>query len=288
MRTRAILQGARYLLIGAVLCIAVFPVLWMFLTSFKRPLEAFTLPPVFLPVPPATESWQWLLWGMSGAEMTFGGLRTERILLLAWNSIVASVSSTGLSLALAIFGAYALARFRFRGRVVLGLMIIGTRMLPPIATVLPFFVLFRSVNLLDTRLCLVLAYTALSIPFAIWMLVGFFREIPVELEESAMVDGCTRLGALFRVVLPLAAPGLAATAILSFLLAWNDFQLAFFLTSDKARTLTLASVIFTGEEGIHWGPMSAFGTAATIPVLVFALFAQKHIARGLTLGAVKG
>lgn len=260
----------------------------MLLTSLKRPVDVVTIPPVILSMPPTFESWDWILSGVTGGEAKLKLLEREPILRLLGNSIVVALASTLVTMVLAVLAAYALARFRFRGRALLAFAIIATRMLPPVASVLPLYVLFRATDLLDTRTALILAYTALNLPFAIWMLVGFVDEVPAILEESAMVDGCGRVGVLVRVVVPLIAPGLAATAVFSFLLAWNDFQLAFFLTGNQARTLMVASASFMTEDGIYYGPMSAYGTMAVLPAVAFAFLAQRHIVRGLTLGAVKG
>jgi multiple sugar transport system permease protein len=161
-------------------------------------------------------------------------------------------------------------------------------MLPPIALVIPIYIMFANVQLIDKQISLILAYTALNLPFATWMLRGFFLQIPRELEESAMIDGCTLIGALWRVILPLAAPGLVATAIFSFILAWNDFQFALVLATAKSITLPVAAARFRTDEGPLWGQIGAAAGLVLLPLIVMTFALQRHIVRGLTAGSVKG
>jgi multiple sugar transport system permease protein len=207
---------------------------------------------------------------------------------LFFNSTVVAVVTSIMTLTTSCLAAYSLSRFRFAGRKFLAFLIIATRMLPPIATTVPIFLLMNSLKLVDSHFALIASYTAINIPFAVWMLRGFMDEIPTDLEEAAMIDGCSRLQALVRVTLPLVAPGVAATAVFAFLLAWNDFALALILTNKEAKTLPLIVVSFITEEGILWGPMAAAATLILLPPVVFVVLAQRHLARGLTLGAVKG
>lgn len=260
--------------------VALFPVAWIVLMSLKAPLDAFALPPKILFLP-TLESYRVLL--LSGPQ----ALAVDPLASLR-NSAIVSVLSTALSIGAAALAGYALARFRFRGRSLIAVGILATRMLPPIATIIPLFLLMLQARLLDTHLGLALAYTALNVPFATWMLRGFIEEIPVEVEEAAAVDGCSRLQALGRVVLPLVAPGLAATTIYAFLLAWNDFALALMLTSRNAKTLPLIVMSFISEEGVQWGPMAAAVVLILLPPLILVTVVQRHLAHGLTLGAVRG
>jgi multiple sugar transport system permease protein len=162
-------------------------------------------------------------------------------------------------------------------------------MFPPIVTAVPLFLMMRDLRLLDTIASLVVVYTAFNLPFVVWMMVGFFRELPRELEEAAMMDGDSRLGALRRVVLPLAAPGLAATAVFCLIVSWNEFLLALVLTqTDAAMTLPVGIAGRVTQYEIKWGVMSAAGVVAMMPILIFALAVQKYLVRGLSLGAVKG
>jgi multiple sugar transport system permease protein len=154
--------------------------------------------------------------------------------------------------------------------------------------IVPLFLVINKMGLMDTKIALIVVYTGINLPFAIWMLKGFIDEIPKTLEDAAMVDGCTKFAALIKVTLPLIAPGVAAVGIFTFLLCWNDFQLAFFLVAKDAKTLPLQSVAFITEGGIHYGPMSVFGSIVLFPAILFSFFCQKYITRGLTMGAVKG
>lgn len=265
------------LIIGAL--ISVFPLAWTFLTSIKPPIQTFALPPVLL-FAPTLESYEMLFFGQHA--MAFD------IRLLARNSLIVALIATLLTIASSCLAAYSLSRFYFRGRKVIAFAIIATRMLPPIATVVPLFLLMNRLGLMDTHLALIMAYTAINIPFAVWMLRGFMDEIPIDLEDAAMVDGSSRMRALVQIVFPLIVPGLVATGVFTFLLAWNDFALALILTSRNAKTLPLIVTSFITEEGILWGPMSAAATLILLPPVLFVIFAQRHLAKGLTMGAVKG
>jgi multiple sugar transport system permease protein len=161
-------------------------------------------------------------------------------------------------------------------------------MIPPAVVLLPIFLLARRLNLYDTRLMMIIVYVAYNLAFVIWMLRSFFLEIPQEIEESALIDGCSRLGVLFRIVFPLSAPAIAATAILAFIFSWNEFIIALVLTSRNAFTLPILATGLISAKGIMWGEMTATSTFITIPEVIFIFFAQKHIVRGLTMGAVKG
>ncbi|HYJ46382.1 MAG TPA: carbohydrate ABC transporter permease, partial [Pyrinomonadaceae bacterium] len=187
--------------------------------------------------------------------------------------------------------AYGLARFRLplKLNTRLSLWILSTRMFPPIVTAVPLFLMMSDLRLLDTLTALIIVYTAFNLPFVVWMMRGFFNEVPRELEEAARVDGDTRLGALRRVVLPLVAPGLAATAIFCLIISWNEFLFALTLTqTDAAMTLPVGIAGRVTQYEIKWGVMSAAGVVAMVPILVFALSVQRHLVRGLSLGAVKG
>ncbi len=283
MRTRTrrrIRLGAIYAVLVAGALVNVFPIAWTFLTSIKPAQETFALPPVLL-FTPTLESYDLLL--VSGQQAMAVDMRG-----LARNSLIVSLGATVVTMAASILAAYGLSRFRFKGRRAIAFVIIATRMLPPIATAVPLFLLLNSLRLVDTQIGLITAYTALNLPFAVWMLRGFFDEIPVDLDHAAMIDGCSRFGALVRVILPLVAPGVAATAVFSFLLAWNDFALALILTNSNAKTLPLVVMSFITEEGVAWGPMSAAATLILMPPVLFVILAHRHLARGLTMGAVKG
>lgn len=266
------------LISGAFL--SVFPILWTFLTSIKPPALTFAIPPVLIFTPTLESYDQVLFSGQHAMAFDMG--------LLARNSLIVALVSTLLTIASSCPAAYSLSRFRFRGRKSIAFGIIATRMLPPIATVVPIFLLMNNLRLVDTPVALIMAYTAINIPFAVWMLRGFIDEIPIDLEDAAQVDGCDRIGALVRIVFPLIAPGLVATSVFAFLLSWNEFALALILSNRDAKTLPLVVMSFITEEGVLWGPMSAAATLILLPPVLFVIFAQRHIAKGLTMGAVKG
>jgi multiple sugar transport system permease protein len=204
------------------------------------------------------------------------------------NTLVVAGVTTAIAISLGSFSAYSFTRFRNAGSAFFALFYLICRMLPRVVLVIPVYLLMRQLHLLNTHLALILAYSTFALPFTIWMMIGFFKEIPIELEEAAMVDGCDRLNVLRLVVLPLAAPGLAATSIFAFLLGWNEFLFALVLGGSDSRTLPVLAAGFIADNGIAWGLVMAAGTLVLLPVIVFALVVQRHIVHGMTLGAVKG
>lgn len=203
------------------------------------------------------------------------------------NSAVVAVSTTLLSVTIGAFAAYGLARFRFARREDLAFVVLAMRMLPAIAIVIPLFVMAQTIGILDTRLVLVVCYMLFNIPFSIWMLRGFFEEIPDAIEEAALIDGCSRAQVLGRIILPLAAPGLAATSIFCIINSWNEFTFAVFLTSFRSSTLPTTVTQFLSASGTAWGPMAAVGVLTIVPMIVFALFVQRYMVKGLAFGGVK-
>ena len=257
---------------------ALLPVYWMLTISLKSEVDQFSVPPKWLAFEPTLAHYR-----DAFVERSFGQY-------LVTSAIVA-VLSTACALLLGTLAAYGLARFRLPRRLNtrVALWILSTRMFPPIVTAVPLFLLMSELQLLDTVAALVIVYTAFNLPFVVWMMRGFFQEIPRELEEAARVDGDTRLGALRRVILPLVAPGLAATAVFCLIISWNEFLFALTLTqTDNAMTLPVGIAGRVTQYEIEWGVMSAAGVVAMIPILVFALAVQRYLVRGLSLGAVKG
>ena len=250
-----------------------FPIYWTILTSFK-PVDLIAQnPPAFL-FKPTLEYY----------HQIFSQPVLWRSLM---NSAVIAVISTVLSVCLGAPAAYALARFNFRGREQIAFFFLSTRMTPPVAVVLPFFLLARTFGLLDSRLILIIAYTTFNIGFVVWLLRGFFSEVPAEIDEAAMVDGCSRGSAFMKVVLPLAAPGIAAAAIICFIFCWNEFLFALILTNFNAKTLPVAAAGFVTDRLVLWGNLCATAVITYVPVAFFALLARKHLIRGLTMGGVK-
>ncbi len=269
-----------YVVVISAVIIAISPIAWIVLTSLKKPIDANAIPPVFI-FKPVIDSYITLF--VRGEDLL--GLDVMQHLR---NSFIVATCTTFITVTVALLGAYSLSRFPFKGRNVIAFGILSVRMLPAIATVIPLFLFMGKLGLIDNILSLILAYSAIFLPFTIWMLRGFIDEIPTELEDSARIDGCSRLGALWRVVLPLVMPGVAATSIFAFMLAWNDFVIALVLTSIKARTMPLLVLAFFTDEGVYWGPMAACATVLIIPPLIMAIFSLRYLAKGLTMGAVKG
>jgi multiple sugar transport system permease protein len=255
-----------------------FPVIWMFLTSFKTEAEYFSYPPVFIP---EDFSFRNYFNAMAFPPDGRGGLQGLR------DSLIIASTTTVASVIIGSLAAYSLSRFKTGGDN-FSFWILSTRMFPPVAAALPLFLIFKQIKLLDTHLALIIANTVFTLPFVIWLLKGFFDDLPVELEEAALIDGCSHWGAFTRVALPLVAPGLVATALFSFIFAWNEFMFALLLTRRTVRTLTIIVPSLVGGHEILWGEIAAIGTIAIIPGIVLALLLQRYLIRGLTMGAVKG
>jgi multiple sugar transport system permease protein len=253
--------------------VVVFPVAWMALMTVKPEAIMFARPPVWI-FTPTLEHFDYVL--------AHG---------FVWN-LLASLVVAGVSTALVVVigtpAAYAFARFPIRRRDDLLLFVLATRMAPPIALVIPFYLIYARIGLLDTYAGLVVAYLTFNLSFYVWVLRSFCRELPVELEEAARADGYPRGQVLLRVVLPMLRPGIIATAVLCFIFAWNEFLFAFMLGGKTVETLPVAVPKLITAQGVKWGELSIVGIAALVPVLVVVFVLQRHIVRGLTMGAVKG
>ncbi len=193
-----------------------------------------------------------------------------------------------MSLVLGSLAAYGFARFKWKKRDSRAFWVLSQRFLPPMAIIVPYFMIASFLKLLDTYLLLIICYTSFNLPFTMWMMRGFIEDIPAELEESARVDGCTHAQSLLRIVLPLVVPGMAATAIFCIMNCWNEFVFANFLTTINAKTVPTTVMAYLTVAGVKWGEMAATGTLAVLPVLIFAISVQKYMIRGLTFGSVKG
>jgi multiple sugar transport system permease protein len=263
-----------YIVVIVAIILSIAPILYLLITSFKPPDLTFAIPPVWIFTPTLKN----YIDVVTGADF----------IKYFMNSVVVALSTTFIALVLGSFAAYGFARFRFRGAFWLRMSVLIPQMLPPITIIVPLYILFNGLKLVDTQTALIISYLTFTIPLAVWLMIGFFEDVPVDLEESAMIDGCTRLEALFRVNLPLVAPGLAATAILGFLYCWNEFLYAVILTGRDARTLPVTITSFMTNKAILWGRITASGSLVLVPVLIFALVAQRYLIRGLSKGAVKG
>jgi multiple sugar transport system permease protein len=265
-----------YAALMAILVIVIFPFWWMVDTSLKHPVDIFGGVTLY-PHSPTGDNYRRLF-----DTYHFGSYLV--------NSVVVVTVSVAVSLAIGTLAAYSLARFRLRWGLNQSALVVAllVRMIPGILLVIPLYITLAHWSLLNTRLGLILIYTGLNTSFVIWMMQSFIAEIPRDIEEAAMVDGDSRLTALWRVVVPLAAPGLAATAIFSVIVTYNDFLIALSLTSTpKAQTVPVGVSTLIGKIQIEFGPMAAAGVIGALPIIIFALIVQRHFVRGLTLGAVK-
>jgi multiple sugar transport system permease protein len=263
---RAAVHGTALVLLAIIL----FPALWMLQLSFRASGDIFDLSLTFTPT---FANYQALWTGLFPGS--FG------------HSVIVSLAATGLSLLLGVPAAYALSRSRFRARRQIALWILATRMAPPVAFTIPFFLAYRFLGLIDSLAGLVVIYLTFNLALVVWMMRNFFDSVPRALEEAAWIDGCGVWSAFRLIALPLAAPGLAATGVLCFILSWNDFFYALILTRTKAMTAPVAIVNFMQYEGWEWGKIAAGGTLVMLPVVAFSILVRRYLVRGLTAGGVK-
>lgn len=256
---------------------AVGPLIWALSSSFKNLSEIYRFPPTPIPLEPTLSNY---------AEI----INLDNFWRYFFNSGLITLTSVVLTVFLSLLAAYAFSRFRFPLRSILLVLILVPRIIPSITRVVPLYQLFAELEMLNTYAALILPYAADALPIGVWILIGFFQAIPKELEEAAMIDGCSRWSALWRVIIPLTMPGVVAVALFAFLRSWNEFILAFtFMDSDVMRTLPVAHYQVFEYFGIrHWGAINAFTVLAALPILVFFLIFEKHMVRSLTAGSVKG
>ncbi|TIP11140.1 carbohydrate ABC transporter permease [Mesorhizobium sp.] len=277
-RRRRLTAGVagRYLALVLTIAFTVFPLVWLFLTSIRSSADIFSVPVHIIP---------------ETATITqYVSVFTEYDTMgYVWNTVIVSVATVILVHLLAIPCAYALSRFRMPGAMLIFGLLLIMRMIPVIALAIPLFAVFAAMGLLDTIWALILSHTAAKLPIAIWLLLGFIQDVPKEIEEAAQSDGAGTIRTLVQIVAPLIAPGIGASAVITFLFTWNDLLLALTLTSSKAaQTLPVGLTNFVSQFGIDWGAMSAAGVLMVIPTLVFVWFAQGLLVKGLTTGAVRG
>jgi ABC-type glycerol-3-phosphate transport system permease component len=275
MKTTTLRATILIALSAVVMFVWAFPVLWTLLTSFKTDLDVLAYPPVVIFEP------QW----KNYAEVLFGAIP---ILPALWDRAVVSVSATILTMLLAVPAAYGFARLRFRGKRALGFYTLATQMLPPVGLVIPYFLLLNGIGWIDTYRGLVIVYLTFSLPFAIWLMVSYFEDIPLEMEEAAFLDRADRFRTLWYIILPQVRGGIAVTVIFVFLNAWNEFLFAVLLGGRTVQTVTVYMFNFVGVEQTQWARLAAAAIIAMVPVIVIGLAAQQHIVKGLTIGAVKG
>lgn len=264
------------LLVFGIVAFCIFPLLWTLLTSLKLEEDIVTSTLQYLPRRITFDNYV-TLWQQSGFPT------------LVANSVVVTATTGLICLTVGTLAAYAFSRYRFRGRSKLLVFYLVIRMFPVVLMIIPLFVMMRNLGLLDSRFGLALCYTTFLLPLCIWMLKGFFDAIPPELEEAARIDGCTRIGALARVVLPLARSGLITTAVFVAIVAWNEFLFALMMTTSQgSRTWPVGLQLMVGEFQLPWGPLSAGGIISIVPIILFFALVQQSLIRGLTAGAVKG
>ena len=271
-RAGAVLRTAGYY---ALVCVAMLPTVfvfyWMVTLSLKTQVEAAGYPPHFF---------RFALTLKNYAEV----FQKNPFLLYIWNSLVVATGSTLLGLAVGLPAAFSIARWRQQG---LALTVLVARIVPGISYLIPWYILFRHLHMIDTYGALIVSHLVVGLPLIIWVMIGFFEDVPAELEDAALIDGCSYYGAFWRVALPLVRPGIVAAGILSFIFSWNNFLFSVILAGRHTRTLPIAVFNMIGFEEINWGPLAAAATMITLPVIVLTLIVQRHIVSGLTFGAVK-
>lgn len=249
-----------------------FPFLWMVSVSFRAKADIFDPGNLF----------------GSFTTVNYETILQDNVMRLFANSALVAVASTLISLALGSLAAYGFARFNWKKRESRAFWVLSQRFLPPMAVIVPYFMLASLFHLIDTLALLMVCYTSFNLPFTMWMMRGFIEDLPVELEEAAFVDGCTRAQAMRRIILPLVLPGMVATAIFCVINSWNEFVFANFLTTIEAKTMPTSVMTYLSVSGVKWGEMAATGVLAVLPVLCFAVAVQRYMIRGLTFGSVKG
>jgi multiple sugar transport system permease protein len=260
---------------GVGLSIWAFPVIWGLLTSFKTERDVLAYPPVWI-FKPTLDNYREVIVGSSS------------ILPNLWSSLVVSVAATALTMLFAVPAAYAMARLRYPAKRASGFYVLATQMLPPVGLIIPYYLALQKIGALDTYGGLTAIYLTFSLPFAIWLSVSYFEDVPLEMEEAALLDRAGRLRTLWYVILPQVRGGLAVTAIFVFLNAWNEFMFAVVLGGNRVRPVTVAMFNFISVEQTQWSRLAAAAMLAMAPVILIGILAQRHIVKGLTVGAVKG
>lgn len=263
-----------YAILAGIVAFSLFPIFWIVTTSFKQRVDVYTEKPVLL-FRVTLESYRRVFELQDFSRYLF-------------NSFVVAASTTFIIMYFGALGAYALTRWRFPGYNWVSLAIIAARMFPPIALLPSFFLFASRLGLVDTRQVLIFAHSTYGLPFIVFMLAGFFRQIPRDLDEAALIDGCSYLSLFNRIMLPSIAPGLAATAILSFIWSWNEFLFALVLTRASSKTLPVVISEFVGFVQVDWQGLTAMATLLMVPSIVITFFTQKYLVKGLTAGAIKG
>lgn len=275
---RRLARALTYVVIAGAIIAASIPLYWLVSTAFKPGWAITHRPPLLVPPHVSLEHF---------SNSLFGTVQFEGALDSIKDSLIVALGNTTLCLVVGLFASYSIVRFRTGGQN-FSFWILSNRFLPPVTFIVPLFIILKSVRLFDTHLSLILIYCTFNIPFATWLLMGFIQEIPEDLEEAAMIDGCSRISAFLKVIVPLVAPGVAVTALFSFLFSWNEYIMALLLTGRKINTLPVSIPKYRGAHDILYGEISAVAIVAIIPAVILALMLQKYLVKGLTVGAVKG
>lgn len=268
---RLLKQAAFYLVVIVIMIPFLFVFYWMFISSFKTQVQNTAMPPIW-----------WVVPNLRNYQTVFV---TNPFGQYTLNSLIIALGATGLGLILGLPAAYSIARYKQQG---LALAILTARITPGISFLIPWFILFTQLKLVDTYLAVILSHLIITLPLIVWLLIGFFEDLPYELEEAARVDGCSVFGTFWRIALPLVRPGVAAAAILAFIFSWNNFMFSLVLASYNTKTLPVAVFNFMSYTEINWGGLTAAASIITLPVLLLVLLVQRNIVRGLVVGAVKG
>jgi len=270
--------GARvgfYGLVVVLVLLVIFPIAWMFLSAVKPLKELVTVPPTWWPTRPTLAHFRELL-------------TLTNFPVYMWNSTLAALLTAGITVSVATLGAYSLTRFVYPGRQMFATLTLMSYMFPPILLAIPLFVVITRIGMSDSLVSLALAHISFALPFCLWLMWGYMKSVPIALEEAAMIDGASRMGAFLRVVIPMALPGIIAIGVLSFLVSWNDYLYALILiTSESRKTLSLGVSTFIGPMAVEWGLINAAGVLVTLPVIVIFAWVQRFLIQGFGAGAVK-
>jgi multiple sugar transport system permease protein len=254
-----------------ILIPAVFVFFWMITSSFKREIDIYSIPP------------KWLIFETTLQHYMTAFSQTPFLRYLK-NSTIVAVGSSLVGLVIGLPAAYSIARYRQKG---LGLVLLASRLMPGVAYLVPLFILFLKLKMVGTYPALILSHLVVTFPLTVYIMVGFFEDLPAEILDAALIDGCTKFSTFYRIAIPLTTPGMVTSAILAFIFSWNDFKMSLILSNGQTRTLPVAVFNFVYEANLDWGAMMAFATIITIPVMLLTLFVQKHIVTGLTMGGIK-
>ncbi|MBQ8306475.1 MAG: carbohydrate ABC transporter permease [Blautia sp.] len=275
MKKKTIRRIIFFVLVWAVIIIYVMPLFWIVTTSFKTDADAYALP----------IKWLNFDWTTINYINVFG---KSALIKNFWNSVIVALASSVIGLCIGVPAAYALSRFSMTHKNGLSTWILSTRMAPPILCAIPYYILSKSLGIYDTHFLLTVMHILLILSWVVWMMQSFFDDVPIEVDESGMLDGCSRFQCMIRIMMPISRSGLTATFIYSIILSWNEYFFAMVLTSVKSQTLPASITSFLSVYGLMWGQMCAASTVIMLPILIFVFLMQNHLVRGLSMGAVKG